>query len=38
MGCTCTRQLGKKIAPKKFTTEIINKRDENNYKKEGEEL
>ena len=34
--CTCTRKLGRQITPKKYTTERLNKRDENNSKKEGE--
>ena len=34
--CTCTSKSGNNITSKKFMTEIIMKRDENNSKKEGE--
>ena len=37
MGCTCTRKLGKKGAPKKYMTgRLMKKKDEKNYKKELE--
>ena len=36
IGCTHTRNSVKKITSKKFMTEILNKIDEKNYKKEGE--
>ena len=36
IGCTHTRNSVKKITSKKSMTEILNKIDEKNYKKEGE--
>ena len=36
--CTRTGKFGKKITSKKYITEILMKREENNSKKEGERI
>ena len=38
IGWPCNRELGKKWTSKKFMTERLVKRYENNYKKDGERI